>query len=291
MKALLETHLENIPLFRKGKVRDVYDLGDQLLIVVTDRISAFDCVFPNGIPEKGKILNQISAFWFEQTKEVVSNHMISTQVQDFPDALQPFSAQLEGRSMLVKKCKPLPVECIVRGYIAGSGWKEYQRSGTVCSIELPANLQLSEKLPKPLFTPSTKAEEGHDENISYEEMAKILGNEMAEKVRDLSLKLYMNARDFLAEKGIILADTKFEFGELDGELILIDEALTPDSSRFWLEKQYQIGQAQQSMDKQFVRDFVEQSGWNKQPPAPELPNQIIEQTLARYREAFQRITQ
>lgn len=288
--ALLTTDLPGIPLFRRGKVRDVYDLGDTLLIVATDRISAFDCVMPNGIPGKGCVLTALSRFWFEQMKDLVPNHVLTTSVPDYPAQLQPFADQLEGRSMLVRKTECFPVECVARGYLAGSGWKDYLKTGGICGIELPSGLVESDQLPEPIFTPATKAETGHDENISEARMAEIVGAETTAQLKNLTLTLYRRAAQYARERGIILCDTKFEFGLLDGQIIWIDEALTPDSSRFWPADEYLPGQPQRSFDKQFVRDYLETLDWNKQPPAPALPAQIVDATQARYLEAYERLT-
>ncbi len=277
----------------RGKVRDIYDLGDRLLLVASDRISAFDVVLPEGIPGKGRVLNLISKFWFEQTGDITRNHMISTDVKDYPEEFRAYADVLEGRSMLVLKTKPLPVECIVRGYVAGSGWKEYKKSNSICGIPLPAGLVESSRLESPIFTPSTKAGAGaHDENIEFERAAGLLGRELAERVRDVSITLYSRARDIAEKKGIIIADTKFEFGtdEKTGELVLIDEALTPDSSRFWPRDEYRPGDAQKSFDKQFVRDYLESLDWDKNPPAPSLPADVILKTSEKYKEALKRLT-
>ncbi len=287
---LLQLDLPGIPKVKSGKVREVFDLGDTFLFVASDRISAFDCVLPNGIPRKGEVLTQISHFWFDQTEKLVPNHRVARASDPLPAQLQPFAAQLAGRSMIVKKAQPLAVECIVRGYLAGSGWKEYKKSGTVCGLPLPDGLQESSELPEPIFTPSTKAESGHDENISFDEAKKILGAAVAEQASELSLKIYQFARDYARQRGIIIADTKFEFGLLDGQLILIDEVLTPDSSRFWPADQYAPGKGQPSFDKQFVRDYLETLDWNKQPPAPALPAEIIAKSQAKYLEAYERLT-
>ena len=285
------TEYEGLPLVRQGKVRDIFDTGDALLMVTTDRLSAFDVVLPNTIPDKGKVLNQISVFWFNQMEDIVKNHIISTNVDDYPEAFQTYRDALEGRSMLVKKAEPMAVECIVRGYISGSGWKSYQKEGHVCNIELPEGLKESDKLETPLYTPSTKAEIGdHDINISFEETINIIGKENAEKLRDLSLEIYNRGAELALEKGIIIADTKFEFGILDGEIILIDEILTPDSSRFWPLDDYAPGRGQRSFDKQAVRDWLSNSGWDKTPPGPELPPEIIENTSNTYKEIFNRLT-
>jgi len=286
-----ETHLEGVPLVARGKVRDIYDLGDHLLIVATDRLSAFDVVLPDPIPDKGKVLTQISLFWFQQMADITPNHLVAWEVADFPRELQKFGEVLQGRSMLVKKAQPLAIEAIVRGYLSGTGWKDYQATGKVCGYDLPQGLRESDKLPEPLFTPSTKAEIGeHDLNIDLAQAEKIVGVELAQEVAKRALAIYGRARDFAATKGIIIADTKFEFGTLGGELILIDEVLTPDSSRFWPEDKYEPGRGQESYDKQFVRDYLESIGFNKKPPAPKLPAEVIEGTRQRYLEALTRLT-
>ncbi len=286
-----ETDFKELKLVRKGKVRDIYDTGNALLMVTTDRLSAFDVVMPDGIDGKGRVLTQISVFWFKVMEDIVGNHLISADVRDFPPICQKYADILEGRSMLVKKAVPLPVECIVRGYISGSGWKSYQKEGHVCGIMLPKGLKESDKLPEPLYTPSTKAEVGdHDINVDFDETVKILGREKAEKLRDLSLKIYKKGAELALDKGIIIADTKFEFGEVDGKIILIDEVMTPDSSRFWPKDSYAPGGSQKSFDKQFVRDWLESSGWDKNPPAPKLPQDVIEKTSAKYLEALNLIT-
>ncbi|MFZ5995160.1 MAG: phosphoribosylaminoimidazolesuccinocarboxamide synthase [Thermodesulfobacteriota bacterium] len=289
--AVFETHIEGLPLSSRGKVRDVYDAGEYLLIVATDRLSAFDVVMPNPIPDKGRILTRISLYWFRELADIAPNHLISGEVKDFPAVCHQYAEILAGRTMLVQKAMPLPVECIVRGYLSGSGWKEYRETGAVCGITLPKGLTESAKLPAPIFTPSTKAEAGtHDQNISFPEVENLIGKEMAAKIAQTSLRLYKKA-SFLAEKkGIIIADTKFEFGLADGNLILIDEVLTPDSSRFWPQDQYQPGQSQPSFDKQFVRDYLLSLHWDQKPPAPELPPEIIAKTRAKYIEAFERLT-
>ena len=287
--ALSAIDLPGIKKLRSGKVREVFDLGDTLLFVVTDRLSAFDVVLPDPIPNKGAVLNQLSAFWFRRFKDV-RNHFVTADFEKYPKQLQSYRDQLEGRSMIVRKTKPLAVECVVRGYLAGSGWKEYQKWQSVCGIKLPAGLQLASQLPEPIFTPSTKAEQGHDENIDMAECARILGEDLANRVKDLSLQIYSAGRDHAAQRGIIVADTKFEFGQLGNELLLIDECLTPDSSRFWPKDQYAVGQSPPSFDKQFVRDYLETLDWDKTPPAPRLPQEIIEKTSAKYVEAFERIT-
>ncbi len=283
-----KTDYKNLKLFNRGKVRDIYDLGDSLLFVVTDRISAFDVILPNGIPYKGKVLNQISNFWFDFTKKILKNHVIAADVKDYPSECKPYSTELAGRSVIGKKTKPLPVECIVRGYISGTGWIDYQKSGEICGIKLPKGLRESDKLPEPIFTPSTKAEIGvHDENISFDQVVSKIGKELAEKVRDYTVRIYQTAADYAATKGIIIADTKFEFGiDEKGELTLIDEVLTPDSSRFWDKSRYQPGKSQASFDKQFVRDYLLSINWNKKPPAPTLPEDIIRGTSEKYLEAL-----
>jgi len=291
MQTATQTSIElpGIKKLRSGKVREVFDLGDTLLFVVTDRISAFDVILPDPIPYKGAVLNQISEFWFKRF-DTIRNHLVTSDFDEFPKELQPFREQLSGRSMIVKKTKPLAVECVVRGYLAGSGWKEYQESQSVCGIKLPAGLRLASQLPEPIFTPATKAETGHDENIDMKRCAQILGDEMANRVKTLSLEIYSRGREYAAQKGIIVADTKFEFGTVDGELLLIDECLTPDSSRFWPNDEYAVGQSPPSFDKQFVRDYLETLDWNKAYPGPPLPEEVIEKTSAKYREAHQRLT-
>src|SRR5881398_2251683 len=289
MTPLRNLELPGIPKLRSGKVREVFDLGDTLLFVATDRLSAFDVILPDPIPDKGAVLNQISAFWFKKFA-AKKNHFITLDFSQFPESLHPFRAQLEGRSMLVLKTKPLPVECVVRGYLAGSGWKEYQQSQSVCGIKLPAGLKLASQLPEPIFTPATKAEEGHDENIDMKRCAEILGDELAERVKTLSLDIYSRGRAHADQCGIIVADTKFEFGTVNKDLLLIDECLTPDSSRFWPKDEYAIGQSPPSFDKQFDRDYLETLDWDKSPPAPRLPKDVIEKTSAKYLEAFRRLT-
>jgi len=281
--------LPDIKKLRSGKVREVFDLGKTLLFVATDRLSAFDVILPDPIPHKGAVLNQLSAFWFKRFSKV-NNHFVTANFDEFPKELQAFRPQLAGRSMIVRKTKPLPVECVVRGYLAGSGWKEYQESQSVCGIKLPSGLKLASQLPEPIFTPATKSDTGHDLNIDMKECRQILGNEMAERVCDLSLQIYAAGRDHAAQRGIIVADTKFEFGTVDGQLLLIDECLTPDSSRFWPKDQYIVGQSPPSFDKQFVRDYLETLDWNKTPPAPSLPQDVITKTSAKYVEAFERST-
>jgi phosphoribosylaminoimidazole-succinocarboxamide synthase len=287
---LLTLELPGIKKLKSGKVREVFDLGHHLLFVATDRISAFDCVMPNGIPRKGEVLTQISYFWFDQTKHLAPNHLAAKAGDPLPAELQKFDALLAHRSMVVEKAQPLAIECVVRGYLSGSGWKDYQKTGSVCGLKLPPGLRDSSRLPKPLFTPATKAEVGHDENISFAQACEITGREIAEKARDLSLKIYSFAADYALQRGIIIADTKFEFGLIDGKLVLIDEVLTPDSSRFWPADQYEAGRGQPSFDKQFVRDYLETLDWNKQPPAPSLPPEVIEKTAAKYHEAYTRLT-
>jgi phosphoribosylaminoimidazole-succinocarboxamide synthase len=289
-ETVLQLELPGVKKIRSGKVRDIFDLGESFLFVASDRISAFDVIMPNGIPRKGEVLTQISHFWFDQTENLVPNHRLAKANDPLPKNLQPFADKLAHRSMIVKKAKPLAVECIVRGYLAGSGWKEYKKSQTVCGIKLPGGLTESAELPQPIFTPSTKAETGHDENISFEEAKKIVGAEIAEQARDLSLKIYNFARDYARKRGIIIADTKFEFGLFDGKLILIDEVLTPDSSRFWPADQYAPGKGQPSFDKQFVRDYLETLDWDKTPPGPKLPENVVAKTSATYREAYERLT-
>ncbi len=291
MKALLETSLGSTPLLGRGKVRDLYAVDDALLLVATDRISAFDHVLATGIPGKGKILTQISLFWFDLFADLVPNHLITANVDEFPSALRPFKDQLEGRSMLCRRATMFPAECVARGYLAGSGWKEYVAQQTVCGIPLPSGLQDGSRLPQPIFTPATKSEGGaHDENISFAATEKLLGAETADELRRLTLALYARAAAHAEQCGLILADTKFEFGTVDGQVILADEVLTPDSSRFWEASAWKPGGAQPSFDKQFVRDYLESIRWNKQAPAPSLPNDVAERTLAKYLEAFRRLT-
>ncbi len=291
---VLQTDFDGVGAPIRGKVRDIYDLGDKLIIVVTDRISAYDVIMNEGIPGKGKVLNQISEFWFDKTKDIIQNHVISTDVCDYPHIFHRYSEILEGRSMLVRKTNPLPIECVVRGYVAGSGWKEYQESQTICGIALPEGIVESDKLAEPIFTPATKADVGdHDENITFEQAAQLVGQDIAEKVRDISIALYSKAREIADREGIIIADTKFEFGidESTNELILIDEALTPDSSRFWPKDEYEPGRSQKSFDKQFVRDFLTSTGWDKNPPPPMLPKDVILGTSEKYREALAKLAQ
>jgi phosphoribosylaminoimidazole-succinocarboxamide synthase len=290
-KAIARTDFKGIELLKRGKVRDVYEVRGRLLIVASDRISAFDVVMDDPIPDKGKILTGISLFWFKQLEPMVENHLISSDPDEYPEECRPYADQLRGRSMLVRKARPLPVECIVRGYLSGSGWKEYQSTGKVCGIRLPEGLRESERLPSSIFTPSTKAEDGmHDENISFERAAEILGKDTADEVRRVSLLIYEFGRDVAAEKGIIVADTKFEFGMVGDRMVLIDEVLTPDSSRFWPMDEYRPGGAQKSFDKQFLRDYLIGIRWAMQPPPPRLPEEIIEKTRDKYLEALKRIT-
>ena len=288
--SILQVDLPGIKKIRSGKVRELFDLGDRLLMVATDRISAFDVIMPNGIPRKGEVLTQISHFWFSQTESFQPNHLLAKTNEPLPKNLQPFEKTLARRSMIVKKCKPLAIECVVRGYIAGSGWKEYRERQTICGIKLPPGLPEASELPEPIFTPATKAEAGHDENISFDEARKIVGDDIAGEARVKSLKIYNFARDYARKRGIIIADTKFEFGLFDGKLILIDEVLTPDSSRFWPADEYRTGCSPPSFDKQFVRDYLETLDWNKQPPGPKLPADVIAKTTAKYLEAYERLT-
>lgn len=291
MEPIYKTNFPKLNLRNRGKIRDIYDLGNYLLFVATDRISAFDVVMNEPIPYKGVILTKISKFWLESTNHIVPNHFVTDNVYEYPAECMEYREQLDGRSMLVRKCKPLPIEAIVRGYIAGSGWKEYQISRTICGIPLPDGLLEFQKLPKPVYTPSTKEDVGHDINVNFEYTVAVLGEELANKVKDISLQLYSFAEDFLNSRGIILADTKFEFGiDESGQLILIDEVLTPDSSRFWLKEEYQPGKAQYNFDKQVLRDYLESLGWNKVPPPPPLPKEIIQKITEKYKEAFFRIT-
>ena len=289
---ILESNINSYELLNRGKVRDLYDLGDNLLIVSSDRISAYDSVLPSGIFGKGEVLTKLSKFWFSLTEDIVENHFITEKITELYPDLEKDIDQLAGRSMVVKKAKPLPIECIVRGYITGSGWSEYKKQGTVCGLELKEGLIESEKLDEPIFTPSTKAEQGeHDENISFEKCSEIVGNEIANKVKDLSIKIYSKARDYAESKGILIADTKFEFGLVDeNKIILIDEVLTPDSSRFWPKSLYEAGRGQQSYDKQFVRDYLTSVGWDKKPPAPELPDEISKKTTEKYVEVLDLLT-
>jgi phosphoribosylaminoimidazole-succinocarboxamide synthase len=287
---ITSTSLPGVERVASGKVRDVYAVGDDLLIVATDRISAFDCILPQGIPGKGRVLTQMSLFWFDFLKDVVPNHLISAKVDEFPAPLRAFRDQLEGRSMLVKRCRMEPVECVARGYVSGSGWKDYQRTGAICGIPLPEGLLESDRLPEPIFTPAAKATSGHDENISFAEVVETVGPETAALLRELTLRIYGKAAQHAESRGIILADTKFEFGWHKGELLLGDEVLTPDSSRYWPRDTYRPGGAQKSFDKQFVRDYLETLTWNKMPPAPPLPADVIERTAEKYHDAYRRIT-
>ncbi|HIC91047.1 MAG TPA: phosphoribosylaminoimidazolesuccinocarboxamide synthase [Syntrophaceae bacterium] len=289
-KPLMETSFSDLKLVNRGKVRDIYDLGEHLLIVATDRISAFDVVMPNPIPDKGRILTQLSKFWFRQMESIVAHHLVSTEVDDYPKSCHKYRQYLEERSMLVRKAKPLPVECIVRGYLSGSGWQDYKREGKICGIRLPKGMVESAKLDQPIFTPSTKAEKGiHDENIDYETFQKIVGEKLAAHICNISLMIYRKALDIADNNGIIIADTKLEFGLCDGQLLLIDELLTPDSSRFWPKDHYKPGGPQKSFDKQFLRDYLISIDWNRKPPAPEIPQEIINKTRDRYLEALKRL--
>jgi len=288
-KALFQTDIKEVPLLKRGKVRDIYDLGDRLLIVATDRISAFDVVLPTPIPDKGKILTLMTLFWLDFLKDIVENHLITAYIEEYPEVLKPYKEILHQRSMIVKKAKVIPVECIVRGYITGSAMKEYQKTGKVCGIKLPEGLKEADKLPEPIFTPSTKAEEGHDINITFDELINIVGKEVAETLRELSLKLYTKASNYAESKGIIIADTKFEFGFYEGKIILIDEVLTPDSSRFWPKDEYEPGKPQKSFDKQFIRDWLSSLSWEENAP-PTIPPDIVEKTRAKYFEALYRLT-
>lgn len=283
---LLQTDLPGIQLVARGKVRDIYEVGDELLIVATDRLSAFDYILQTGIPRKGEVLTQISLFWFDFLRDVLPTHVITADVETYPEPLPRFRDQLARRSMLVSRAEMLPVECVARGYLSGSGWKDYQQTGAVCGIPLPAGLRESDRLPQPIFTPATKAETGHDENISFERTAELLGEDVARRVRDLTLDIYGRAAEFARQRGILIADTKFEFGFVDGELVLADEVLTPDSSRFWPADGYEPGRPQRSFDKQYVRDYLESIHWNKQPPAPALPEDVARNTSEKYLEAY-----
>ncbi len=289
-KVILQTDLNKLKLLKRGKVRDIYDFNDYLLIIATDRISAFDVILPNGIPEKGRVLTSISLFWFRQMEDIIRNHLYSAKVEDFPDVCSEYRDTIEGRSMLVKKTKPLPIECIVRGYLSGSGWKEYKGNNTICGIGLPEGLKESDKLPEPIFTPSTKAEEGHDINITFKHAQKLVGKEIAEKLREISLNIYRKALSISEKNGIIIADTKFEFGIEDSEIILIDEILTPDSSRFWSMNVYTPEKSQDSFDKQIVRDYLLTLDWDKTYPGPELPDEIVDKTSKRYKEILRILT-
>lgn len=289
---LKNTDFIDLPIFAKGKVRDVYEVGDDmLLMIVTDRISAFDVVFEELIPDKGRILNKISEFWFDYSKDIIGNHVVTSNVSEYPMGLDKYHEQLNGRSMLVKKVKMENAECIVRGYLEGSGLKDYKATGSICGIKLPEGLKQADKLPEPIFTPSTKSNEGHDENITFEELVNLIGRERANKLKDKSIALYLAAAEYAESKGIIIADTKFEFGYLDGELVIADEMLTPDSSRLWQLDSYEPGRAQLSFDKQFLREYLEGIEWDKNPPAPKLPDEVVQKTRAKYIEAYERITQ
>ncbi len=290
MRPIAQSRLAGIKVFKSGKVRDIYDLGDQLLMVATDRVSAFDCILPDPIPFKGKVLTALSSLWFNRTRNTIPNHLITTSLEDYPSNLLKFRDILEGRSMLVKRSEVVKIECVVRGYLAGSAYTEYQNCGSICGVTLPSGLREADPLPEPIFTPATKEASGHDINITREKMRQLIGNELAERLVEISLKIYKRASELLKPRRIIIADTKFEFGFLDGELILIDELLTPDSSRFWSTGEYTPGQHQKSFDKQFLRDYLETVDWDKTPPAPHLPAHIIKKTTERYLEAYQRIT-
>ncbi len=290
-QAIFETNFSGLKLLSRGKVRDIYDLGDSLLIVASDRISAFDVIMPDPIPDKGKILTQLSEFWLKYLGDIVENHLIGIDADRFPEVCRPYASQLAGRSMWVKKARVLPVECIVRGYLAGSGWEDYRKTGKLCGIALPEGLIEAQKLPEPVFTPSTKAQLGqHDENIPFDKMADLVGRELAEKVRKVTIALYLKASEHARQCGIILADTKFEFGVADGKLLLVDEVLTPDSSRFWPADRYRPGSSPESFDKQFLRDYLKSSGWKKDDPSPKLPDDVVANTRARYLEALKRLS-
>ncbi len=289
MNPVIQTNIQEFPLKARGKVRDIYDLGDSLLFIASDRVSAFDFVLPNPIPDKGKVLTQISLFWFQHLRNAVNNHVITANTEQYPAGLRKYP-ELAGRSMIVKKAEMFPVECVARGYLSGSGWKEYRETGAVCGIALPAGLTESGALPEPIFTPATKAPTGHDINISFEETARMIGESTARTLKELTLKLYAQAAAYALTRGIIIADTKFEFGKFEGNIILCDEALTPDSSRFWPEDDYQPGRPQRSLDKQYVRDYLEKIRWNKQPPPPQLPDDVIQETSRKYREIYSRLT-
>ncbi|MCY3745944.1 MAG: phosphoribosylaminoimidazolesuccinocarboxamide synthase [Acidobacteria bacterium] len=290
-EAVLTTSLEGVALRSRGKVRDIYAVGDQLLLVTTDRVSAFDVVLPEGIPEKGRVLNSLSAWWLRRTEHIVPNHLVTDDVDEYPDVLAPAKGMLDGRSMLVRRLNPIPFECVMRGFLYGSGWKEYGREGSVCGISLPSGMQLAERFPEPLFTPATKAEDGHDENVSEDFMANALGRELTTRLHEISREIYASGVEWAAERGIIIADTKFEFGhDDDGKLYVIDEVLTPDSSRFWPADEYAPGKLQSSFDKQYVRDYLETVDWNKEPPAPHLPDSIVRGTTERFLSAYRQIT-
>jgi phosphoribosylaminoimidazole-succinocarboxamide synthase len=287
---LTQTDLSDIKFHSRGKVRDIYDLGDALLFIATDRLSAFDVVLPTAIPDKGRVLTRMSLFWFEMFRDLIPNHVITERVEDYPAQVQPFREQIAGRSLLVRRAEVFPVECVVRGYLAGSGWKDYKRTGSVCGIRLAGGLRESDRLSEPIFTPSTKAATGHDENISEADAASIVGAEVISRLHELSVSIYERAAEYAAGRGIIICDTKFEFGRIDGEIAIVDELLTPDSSRFWPAASYEAGHPQPSFDKQYVRDYLEQIGWNKKPPAPELPEEVVAATSAKYVEAFRLLT-
>jgi len=289
-EAVVKTDLPGVPLFQRGKVRDVYDLGEHLLIIATDRVSAFDVIMPNGIPDKGKILTQMSLFWFDFTRDIVENHLVSARVEDFPSALREHAELLEGRSMLVRKTDPFPVECVARGYLAGTGWNDYRETGGVCGIPLPEGLKQAQKLDETIFTPARKAHTGHDENISFGQAAETIGLETLTKLKEITIAVYEKAAAYARQRGIIISDTKLEFGATDAGILLIDEVLTPDSSRFWPASAYEVGTSPESFDKQFVRDYLEDLNWNKTPPAPILPNEIVEKTREKYLEAFELLT-
>ena len=290
-EAVLTTSLEGVTLRSRGKVRDIYAVGDQLLLVTTDRVSAFDVVLPEGIPEKGRVLNSLSAWWLRRTEHIVPNHLVTDDVDEYPGVLAPAKGMLDGRSMLVRRLNPIPFECVMRGFLYGSGWKEYGREGSVCGISLPSGMQLAERFPEPLFTPATKAEDGHDENVSEDFMANALGRELTTRLHEISREIYASGVEWAAERGIIIADTKFEFGhDDDGKLYVIDEVLTPDSSRFWPADEYAPGKLQSSFDKQYVRDYLETVDWNKEPPAPHLPDRIVRGTTERFLSAYRQIT-
>lgn len=290
MNTISTIELKDVPFFRRGKVREVYDLGDNLLIISTDRISCFDVILPTAIPDKGRLLTEISKFWFDYTQDIVANHLVSADVNVYPKELEKYKTLLSGRSMLVKKAKPLPVECIVRGYLSGSGWKDYQKTGSICGIKLPKGLRESEKLPEVIFTPSTKADVGHDENVSQDYIERQIGKEITDKIKALSIAVYSKARDYADKRGIIIADTKFEFGIIDNKIILIDEVLTPDSSRFWPKDKYELGKSQPSFDKQFVRDYLETLEWDKTYPGPKLPDAIVNKTTEKYQQVLDILT-
>ncbi len=289
-QTIKKTSFHNIEFFKRGKVRDIYDLKDKYLIVSTDRISSFDVVFPTAIPKKGEVLTKLSKFWFDWTKDIVKNHLITTDIDKFPEELDTYRDSLINRSMLVKKAKPIPIECVVRGYLAGSGWKEYKESQSICDIKLPEGLKESDKLPEPIFTPATKEEAGHDVNVTEDFIKKEIGEEIVNKIKNISIEIYKKASEYAKSKGIIIADTKFEFGKINDEIILIDEILTPDSSRFWPEDEYEPGKSQNSFDKQFVRDYLETLDWDKTPPAPELPAEIVKKTTQKYLQALKFLT-